>query len=337
MATNTENKEQQQQQQQQQLVVSLTDPSSSSTSSSSTTPSVSTSSGITSPVRVGGKASSLAKLFSIKGLSSSSASSFSVVPQAFALTVDFFQPWIEDIKKGTTFPELVRTLSSQTNNKDDEEPDVTRAIALCTTLKEESQHVPLSSEQTTAIQFLVNAMSPMDTPNTPNRMMLAVRSSAPEEDGTGASFAGAFETKLGIAANFDALTQAIRDCFASVWDYRVFHYKHLNCTTNDDDSGDSTAIFTNIGFAVVVMEMIDSIVAGVAFSANPLNSDRDELVIDSVRSKIEYIDMCITWKRCMYKSIKRDAIFPPVSLWTQMKHCITLHYIASNDIHHTTL
>ena len=30
------------------------------------------------------------------------------------------------------------------------------------------------------------------------------------------------------------------------------------------------------------MEMIDSQIAGVAFSANPLNSDRDELVIDSV-------------------------------------------------------
>ena len=37
-------------------------------------------------------------------------------------------------------------------------------------------------------------------------------------------------------------------------------------------------------FGVIVMEMIDSQIAGVAFTANPLNSDRDELVIDSVSS-----------------------------------------------------
>jgi phosphoenolpyruvate synthase/pyruvate phosphate dikinase len=37
------------------------------------------------------------------------------------------------------------------------------------------------------------------------------------------------------------------------------------------------------------MEMIDSQIAGVAFSANPLNSDRDELVIDSVSLVVYFL------------------------------------------------
>lgn len=105
-------------------------------------------------------------------------------------------------------------------------------------------------------------------------LFLLYFSSAPEEDGTGASFAGAFETQLGVAGTFVALETAIRACFASLWDYRVLDYKMKNSPKAWDEE---------IGFALVIMEMLDSKIAGVAFTANPLNSDRDEAVIDSVR------------------------------------------------------
>jgi len=229
--------------QQRLLVVSLTaDPSSISSKQQQQH--------LTSPSRVGGKASSLANLYAIKELSSSN----NVVPKAFALSVDFFQPWINEIKETNEFKRLL-SLSTTNDNE---------VTTVCKGLQKASYCLTLSKEQSGAIQKVTSASK-----------LVAVRSSAPEEDGTGASFAGAFETKLGIAANFDSLEKAIRDCFASLWDYRVFHYKQLNSIN------DSTTIFNKTGFAVVVMEMIDSIIAGVAFSANPLNSDRDELVIDS--------------------------------------------------------
>jgi phosphoenolpyruvate synthase/pyruvate phosphate dikinase len=294
--------EHQQQKQQQQLVVSLTD--SSSISSSIKDDDVST----TTPARVGGKASSLAKLFAIDyGLGSSS-----VVPKAYALTVDFFQPWINEMKLSSNFKSLITSLqiigistdddddddnnnNNNNNNKGDEE-------LLCKKLQNSSYKLTLSKQQTDVIQMLVNEMNSSSW-NTPN--LAAVRSSAPEEDGVVSSFAGAFDTCLGVGSTFNELEKAIRICFASLWDYRVLHYKQMNTSTTSSGSGSnidsniassngSAASFTtndNIigGFAVVVMEMIDSQIAGVAFSANPLNSDRDELVIDSVSLVVYFL------------------------------------------------
>jgi len=115
----------------------------------------------------------------------------------------------------------------------------------------------VSPEQAEVLQTLRDAI------NTWPGKLAAVRSSAPEEDGEGASFAGVFETKLGVVA--DTLEDAVRECFASVFDQRVFSYAGAR----------------QPAFAAVVMEMVDSQKAGVAFSANPLNSDLDEMLVDS--------------------------------------------------------
>ena len=93
--------------------------------------------------------------------------------------------------------------------------------------------------------------------------LAAVRSSTPDEDGETSSFAGVFETILGVTAL--TLDTALRECFASAFDHRVFSYAGVHTPS----------------FAAVVMEMVDAHKAGVAFSANPLNSDRDEIMVDS--------------------------------------------------------
>ena len=249
--------------QNQQLVVSLTDSSSISSSSKDNN-------NVVTPARVGGKASSLAKLFAIDGLGAS------VVPKAYALTVDFFQPWINEMKQSINFKSLT---ALQTSDGEKESSEV-EELLLCKKLQATSYDLTLSKEQTEVIQMLTDEMN-SNSWNVPN--LAAVRSSAPEEDGVISSFAGAFDTCLGVSSTFDALEKAIHTCFASLWDYRVLHYKQMN-NAIASGSNNSTDDNSNIvgGFAVVVMEMIDSQIAGVAFSANPLNSDRDELVIDSV-------------------------------------------------------
>ena len=54
-------------------------------------------------------------------------------------------------------------------------------------------------------------------------LLFAVRSSSPEEDLEGASFAGGYETKLGITKT--TIELALKECFASMFDERVFIYK----------------------------------------------------------------------------------------------------------------
>ena len=52
---------------------------------------------------------------------------------------------------------------------------------------------------------------------------MAVRSSATAEDLEGASFAGQQDTYLNIGA--DALSAAVRDCWASLWTARALTYR----------------------------------------------------------------------------------------------------------------
>jgi hypothetical protein len=241
-----------------------------------------------SPSRVGGKASSLATLYATEGLGSR-------VPKAHALTVDFFQPWIDELTKSDDFKALAaqttETVTTNSTIAEDEQLAIV-ATALCNKLQATSLRLDLSEAQSEAIRTLVSEMK---------GSLAAVRSSAPEEDGSGASFAGAFETKLAVETTCEGLETAAKECFASLWDYRVLLYKQKQYGGNGDNN--------KIGFAVVVMEMVDSVIAGVAFSANPLNSDRDELVIDSSWGLGEsVVDGSVTADRYVVDKVRRWKI-----------------------------
>ncbi|MEZ4338072.1 MAG: PEP/pyruvate-binding domain-containing protein [Sandaracinaceae bacterium] len=95
-----------------------------------------------------------------------------------------------------------------------------------------------------------------------------MRSSSPDEDLGVASFAGGYETRLGVAR--DGLEEAVRACFASCLDARVLVYKR-------EHGFDPFAP----RIAVIVQQQVDSEVAGVAFSVNPLTNDYDEAVFDA--------------------------------------------------------
>lgn len=95
---------------------------------------------------------------------------------------------------------------------------------------------------------------------------LAVRSSATAEDLRDASYAGLYESSLGVETRA-GLTDAINACRASLDSNRVHVYIH-----GAPDSG----------MAVLVQQMVDADFAGVAFSANPVTGTRTEVVINAV-------------------------------------------------------
>ena len=98
---------------------------------------------------------------------------------------------------------------------------------------------------------------------------VAVRSSATAEDLAYASFAGQQDTYLNVVGA-DALIDAIRRCWASLWTDRAVSYR----TANGIDH-------RRVTLAVVVQRMIDAAVAGVMFTANPVTGTRHETVIDA--------------------------------------------------------
>jgi len=178
------------------------------------------------------------------------------VPCGFALSVTFFQGWVEEVMASDAWKAAGPLPVAEA----------------CASLKALSKTLALSPEQAEVLHTLRRAIT------TWPRKLAAVRSSAPEEDGEGMSFAGIFETRLGVVA--DTLEDAVRECFASTFDHRAFSHA---CAAGNELRG-ADRIWENgyrPAFAAVIMEMVDSQTAGVAFSANPLNSDRDEILIES--------------------------------------------------------
>jgi pyruvate,water dikinase len=98
---------------------------------------------------------------------------------------------------------------------------------------------------------------------------VAVRSSATAEDLPFASFAGQQDTYLNIVGS-DAVLDAVHRCWASLWTDRAVSYR----ATNAIDP-------RSVRLAVVVQRMVDAVVAGVMFTANPVTGKRSETVIDA--------------------------------------------------------
>jgi phosphohistidine swiveling domain-containing protein len=98
---------------------------------------------------------------------------------------------------------------------------------------------------------------------------VAVRSSATAEDLPFASFAGQQDTYLNVVGE-DEVVDAVQRCWASLWTDRAVAYR---ATNEIDDSA--------VKIAVVVQRMVQSEVAGVMFTANPVTGRRHEHVIDA--------------------------------------------------------
>ena len=98
---------------------------------------------------------------------------------------------------------------------------------------------------------------------------VAIRSSATAEDLPTMSFAGQQETYLNVVGIEEVLRE-VRRCWASLWTDRAVSYRQslgLDPRT--------------VRLAVVVQRMIEALVAGVLFTANPLTGKRREIVIDA--------------------------------------------------------
>jgi pyruvate, water dikinase len=97
---------------------------------------------------------------------------------------------------------------------------------------------------------------------------VAVRSSAPYEDGAAASFAGIHESYTSVQG-VEQLLARIRDCWASAYGARAIAYRIERGITDEP------------AVAVVVQQMVDSERSGVLFTAHPATGARDQLVVEA--------------------------------------------------------
>jgi len=98
---------------------------------------------------------------------------------------------------------------------------------------------------------------------------VAVRSSALDEDGAGASFAGQHETYLNVVGAA-AVAEAVARCWASVRSSRALEYRRRQGFPLD-----------GARIAVLVQQLIPADVSSVVFSANPVTGSREEVMINA--------------------------------------------------------
>ncbi|MBN1261125.1 MAG: PEP/pyruvate-binding domain-containing protein [Anaerolineae bacterium] len=97
---------------------------------------------------------------------------------------------------------------------------------------------------------------------------VAVRSSAIDEDGQRASFAGLHDTFLNIVGA-EAVMHAVDRCIASAKTERAQHYRR------------SQGLAENAAMAVLVQQLVVADVSAVVFSADPCTGRRDRIVINA--------------------------------------------------------
>ena len=100
-------------------------------------------------------------------------------------------------------------------------------------------------------------------------LVVAVRSSAVDEDGSAASFAGQHETFLNIVG-VDSIMQAVTRCRESARSERALEYRCKQGLSSERPQ-----------LAVLVQQLIAADVSVVVFSANPITGSRDEIMINA--------------------------------------------------------
>jgi pyruvate,water dikinase len=189
---------------------------------------------------VGGKGHSLIKM----------AGSGLPVPPGFILTTEFFRPWFDFIRKQKEWGEFQGSRPEEFSSR-------------CLAVKNLCANLSFHRDQKALIEEGFKEVGASE-----DNLFFAVRSSSPEEDLEGASFAGEYETVLGVSQA--KIEEAVRHAFASCLDERVFLYKKEHGFPIDDPK-----------IAVIVQQQVASEISGVGFSLNPVSNCYDEAVINA--------------------------------------------------------
>jgi len=135
-------------------------------------------------------------------------------------------------------------------------------FSLPVTVMDEAHPLDLRDEITAAISDLMNC-------HRLQGFIAAVRSSAVDEDGATASFAGQHETYLNIVGA-DAIVQAVTRCWESARSEHALDYRRQQGLSVERPQ-----------IAVLVQQLVPADVAAVVFSTNPITGDHDEVMINA--------------------------------------------------------
>lgn len=192
---------------------------------------------------VGGKGLSLARL---------TAAGFAV-PAGFTVTTAAYRQFVSDSDLQQTIIDLAK-------------PELVGTAVSFDSASQQIQALFAKTDLSDALQAQIAAAYAALGDGEPP---VAVRSSANAEDLPDLSFAGQQDTYLNIRGS-DAVFEAVRDCWASLWTARAISYRHEHAIAQEA-----------VAMAVVVQMMVPSEVSGILFTANAATGERSEMIVNA--------------------------------------------------------
>lgn len=180
------------------------------------------------------------------------------VPQGFAVTVDAYARHCRESGLDERIDAVIARLGSSPAEADIEAASAEiRAMFTQTPVGED-----LTARLTEAYEELCLRAVDVNVP-------VAVRSSATGEDAADASFAGIFDTYLGVSG-IERVLEAVRNCWGSLFTARALAYRLRKGISHHA-----------MPIAVGVIELIHARASGVAFSVHPVTGKADRIVVET--------------------------------------------------------
>ena len=180
------------------------------------------------------------------------------VPNGFAVTAFSYEKFIEETKISQKIYAIIT--ETITNSADPKQYEVASER-----IRELIEKTPMPKDIENAIRDSYKQLSKSfnlkDT-------FVAVRSSATAEDLPDASFAGQQETYLNVKGSDDLIDKVVK-CWSSLFTPRAIFYRTEKNFAHDK-------VFISVG----VQKMVNSRVAGVMFTINPVTGNQNEIVIE---------------------------------------------------------
>lgn len=225
------------------------------------------------------------------------------VPPGFVITTSAFDSFI-----GTSLLEQINELlvgldADDVATVDEISAKIRRLILEC----------PVPEDVREATRVAYNQLQSQFTETVP----VAVRSSATAEDLPDASFAGQQDTYLWLNG-YPAVTEHIRQCWASLFTSRAILYRLKNAIPNE-----------GLSMAVVVQKMVNASVSGVAMTLDPTNGDRSKITVDASYGVGEtVVSGTVTPDNIQLDKVTLDIVFEHIG----DKHVELIPETTSNDL-----
>ena len=178
------------------------------------------------------------------------------VPPGFIVTAEAYYLLIEKNNLQPQIKELIGQLDPQDSTQLNEISKKIKKLILKTEVPDE-----INQQITKHYQKLSSGSQPA---------LVAARSSATAEDLPDASFAGQQETYLNVRGEKNLL-EKVKQCWASLFEPRAIFYREEKGFDHFE-----------VGIAVPVQRMIQSEVAGIMFTINPVSNDKNQIVIEAI-------------------------------------------------------